>query len=398
MDRPKANLVPGPTNVPHYLQERYATTFYGSGDLQKECLDVYEECNERLAKLLDFEAEVQRGGSVVIMTGEGMVALWGGLKSVIPWPCQTQDVPTGCWLMGDGGSERYRVLCVGNGAYGCGMGEMVQSLRYPNIEVRLVESAWDQPIDVGKAVKEIEEWKPDLVTMVHCDTPTGALNSEAVKHVGEACSKGDAVFYVDVVSSAGAVPVDVSGWHIDIGLLGSQKAFSCEPSLSIITVSAKAWKQIEKVGYTGYDAILPFKNVKETGVFPYTPLWSGLDALNVQLKTTFGAKNQLVRQVYDRHEEVAQYCRERIQNMGLTLWWNNEHASLSSASVTAVRVPANTTWEALDQKLRKEGVVFGGSYGQTTNALFRVGHMGSQADLETVKYAMDVLEKIVSSN
>lgn len=125
---------------------------------------MYEECNERLAKLLDFEAEVQRGGSVVIMTGEGMVALWGGLKSVIPWPCQTQDVPTGCWLMGDGGSERYRVLCVGNGAYGCGMGEMVQSLRYPNIEVRLVESAWDQPIDVGKAVKEIEEWKPDLVT------------------------------------------------------------------------------------------------------------------------------------------------------------------------------------------------------------------------------------------
>ncbi|KAG0020674.1 hypothetical protein BGZ82_011531, partial [Podila clonocystis] len=233
---------------------------------------------------------------------------------------------------------------------------------------------------------------------VHCDTPTGALNSEAVKHVGEACSKGDALFYVDVVSSAGAVPVDVSGWHIDIGLLGSQKAFSCEPSLSIITVSAKAWQQIEKVGYTGYDAILPFKTVKETGVFPYTPLWSGLDALNVQLKTTFGAKNQLVRQVYDRHEEVAQYCRERIQNMGLTLWWNNEHVSLSSASVTAVRVPANTTWEALDQKLRKEGVVFGGSYGQTANALFRVGHMGTQADLETVKYAMEVLEKIVSNN
>lgn len=97
------------------------------------------------------------------MTGEGMVALWGGLKSVIPWPCQTQDA-TGRWLMGDEGSEKYKVLCVGNGVYGCGMGEMVQSLRYPNIEVRLVESAWDQPIDVEKAVKEIEGWKPDLVT------------------------------------------------------------------------------------------------------------------------------------------------------------------------------------------------------------------------------------------
>ncbi|KAG0346589.1 hypothetical protein BG004_001343 [Podila humilis] len=396
MDRPKANLVPGPTVVPLYLQERYANTFYGSGDLQKECLEVYEECTDRLAKLLNFETEVQRGGSVVIMTGEGMVALWGGLKSVIPWPCQKQDPQNGRWLIASD-EQKFKVLCVGNGVYGCGMGDMVNSLRYPNIEVRLVDSAWDQPIDTEKTIQEIDEWKPDLVTMVHCDTPTGALNSEAIKQVGRACSKSEALFYVDVVSSAGAVPVDVADWHIDIGLLGSQKAFSCEPSLSILTVSHKAWKQIERVEYTGYDAILPFRTVSKTGVFPYTPLWSGLDALNFQLKTTFGAKSQLVTKVYDRHEHVAQYCRERIQKMGLTLWWNNEHASLSSASVTAVRVPSNTTWEELDQKLRKEGVVFGGSYGQTANALFRVGHMGSQSDLETVTYALDVLEKIVGS-
>jgi kynureninase len=53
--------------------------------------------------------------------------------------------------------------------------------------------------------------------VVHCDTPTGALNSEAVRKVGEACSKTDALFYVDIVSSAGAVPVDIPGWGIDIG-------------------------------------------------------------------------------------------------------------------------------------------------------------------------------------
>lgn len=53
--------------------------------------------------------------------------------------------------------------------------------------------------------------------MVHCDTPTGALNSEAVCAVGEACSKTNALFYVDIVSSAGAVPIDVADWGIDIG-------------------------------------------------------------------------------------------------------------------------------------------------------------------------------------
>ncbi|KAG0206453.1 hypothetical protein BGX31_002767, partial [Mortierella sp. GBA43] len=235
---------------------------------------------------------------------------------------------------------------------------------------------------------------------VHCDTPTGALNSEAVRVVGEECGKTGALFYVDAVSSAGAVPVDISGWNIDIGLLGSQKAFSCEPSLAIITVSAKAWKQIEKVAYTGYDAILPFKGAEKaspsTGI-PYTPLWSGLDALNIQLKSVFGENNERAQEVYDRHAQVAKYCRDRIVKMGLKLWWDQGHMTMNSDSVTAVHVPEGTTWEELDKKLREQGVVLGGSYGQTANALFRFGHMGSQADMETVTYALDVLEKIVSN-
>ncbi|KAF8980376.1 hypothetical protein BGZ46_004303 [Entomortierella lignicola] len=391
MDPPKAHLVPGPTVVPEYLQERYSTTFYGSGDLEPECLRVYNACCDSLEALLSFNSEKAKGGSIVIMSGEGMVALWGGLKSVIPWPFHYDQNG----ILSQADSLKYKVLCIGNGVYGCGMFDMVKSLRYPNVEVRAVNSEWDQPVDLENSLKSIKEWKPDLVTMVHCDTPTGALNSEAVRVIGEACSKSDTLLYVDVVSSVGAVPVDISGWNIDIGLLGSQKALSCEPSLAIITVSPKAWKQIEKVAYTGYDALLPFKGVEKTGL-PYTPLWSAIDALNIQLKTVFGENNEGAQDAYDRHEMVAKYCRERVQKMGLTLWWDNNHASLSSASVTAVRVPANTTWEELDKKLRKKGVVFGGSFGQTANALFRIGHMGTQADIETVTYALDVLENIVT--
>ena len=61
--------------------------------------------------------------------------------------------------------------------------------------------------------------------MVHCDTPTGTLNSEAVRLVGQACANTDALFYVDIVSSAGAVPVDISGWNIDIG---KDNCLSCQ--------------------------------------------------------------------------------------------------------------------------------------------------------------------------
>ncbi|KAF9145532.1 hypothetical protein BGX30_008324 [Mortierella sp. GBA39] len=370
MDQPKASLVPGPTVVPKYLLDRYTNSFYGSGDLQKECLDVYNSCCTQLESLIGLQSAKVQGGSIVIMSGEGMVGLWGGLKSVIPWPFEYATV-NGFSKLVESEGRKYKVLTVGNGVYGCGMREMVEGLRYPNLEVQAVD-------------------------MVHCDTPTGTLNSEAVRLVGQACANTDALFYVDIVSSAGAVPVDVSGWNIDIGLLGSQKAFSLEPSLGIVTVSAKAWKQIEKVNYGGYDALLPFKSLQKSGVFPYTPLWSALDAMQLQLKTVYGTHNELATGVYKRHEEVAQYCRERVKKMGLKLWWDGQHAEFNSPSVTAIRVPEDTTWEELDQKLRKEGVIFGGSYGETANALFRIGHMGTQADMKTVAYALDVLEKIIS--
>ncbi|KAF9970585.1 hypothetical protein BGZ73_006703 [Actinomortierella ambigua] len=385
MEKPRAHLVPGPTNVPTLLQERYATTYYGSGDLYEECIAAYERCGSRLAKLVNLPPEK---GSVVIMSGEGMVGLWGGLKSVIPWPFDANGQPVA--------DAKFKVLCVGNGVYGDGMYDMVKSLRYPNVEVELITSPWDAPIQVDKAVAKIHEWKPDLVTAVHCDTPTGALNSEAVKAFGKATAEIGALYYVDVVSAAGACPVDFADWNIDIGLLGTQKVFSCEPSLAMITVSNKAWKQIEKVAYTGYDALLPFKTAKGLGTqFPYTPLWSALDALDIQLKSMYGENNEKAESVYERHAEAAAHCREAVKKMGLKLWWSDELEWMNSPTVTSIRVPENTTWRELDAKLRARGVVCGGSYGETTNALFRIGHMGTQTDRAALDYALSTLEDVL---
>ncbi|KAG0236704.1 hypothetical protein BGW42_002866 [Actinomortierella wolfii] len=374
MEKPRAHLVP----------EHYSKAYYGSGDLYEGCATAYQSCCKRLAKVVNFPAE---NGSIVIMSGEGMVGLWGGLKSVIPWPFDTNLQP----VQGD----KFKVLCVGNGVYGDGMYDMVKSLRYPNVEVELIASPWDAPIQVEKALAKIREWKPDLVTAVHCDTPTGALNSEAVKAIGKAVAEVGALYYVDVVSAAGACPIDITGWNIDIGLLGTQKVFSCEPSLAMVTVSNKAWKQIEKVGYTGYDALLPFKNIGSCSDFPYTPLWSALDALDVQLRTVYGEHHEKAQAVYEAHEAAAAHCREAVKKMGLQLWWNDELEWMNSPSATAVRVPAHTTWEVLDTKLRERGVVLGGSYGVTTNALFRIGHMGSQTDRETLDYALKALEEVL---
>lgn len=51
--------------------------------------------------------------------------------------------------------------------------------------------------------------------------------------------------------------------------------------------------------------------------------------------------------------------------------------------------------EKLDAALREEGLVVGGNYGCLAGKVFRIGHMGAQADMQLVKEAMDVLEKTV---
>lgn len=147
--------------VPLHLREHYANTFYGSGDLEPECLKAYGDCCSSLEQLLSFESERAKGGSTVIMSGEGMVGLWAGLKSVIPWPFYHSE-EDGSLKMDTG--RKYKVLCVGNGAYGCWMKDMVKSLRYPNVEIQAIDSPWDQAVDVEKSVKAIQNWQPDLVT------------------------------------------------------------------------------------------------------------------------------------------------------------------------------------------------------------------------------------------
>jgi aspartate aminotransferase-like enzyme len=64
--------------------------------------------------------------------------------------------------------------------------------------------------------------------------------------------------------------------------------------------------------------------------------------------------------------------------------------------VTAVRVPDKTSWEDLDRRLRAAGVVVGGSIGPLAGKVFRIGHMGVQADRALVDAGLDALARILT--
>jgi len=353
-------MVPGPVSVPQEILNAYQIDF-GSGDLEPEFLDLYNRTEANLKTLLGTKE------TVVIETGEGMIALWGALKS--------------CIQPGD------RVLSIATGVFGHGIADMAKSL---GAIVKTYDFPYNQTIcDWENIEKAVADFRPRMITAVHCETPSGTLNP--IARLGEIKDRLEVpLLYVDAVASVGGAPVLADEWHVDLALGGSQKCLSVPPAMSFLSVSQRAWEIIEEVGYVGYDALKPFQNAQETFYFPYTPYWHGMAALNAGAEIIL---KEGLEQSFIRHETVAKHCRERIEAMGLSLFV--EKGAVPSPTVTAVNVPENTTWNELNAALRERGMVVGGSYGPLHEKVFRLGHMGSQANMELMNKALDVLQEVV---
>jgi len=235
----------------------------------------------------------------------------------------------------------------------------------------------------------VKEFKPKLITVIHCDTPSGTINP--LEKLGKIAHDHGALYYVDFVASGAGVPISIAKSYIDLGLLGSQKCLSLPPDLSIIFVSERAWEVIEDVMYVGYDALQPWRNSVQQKIFPYAHNWRAVAALNKALESL---KNEGYENVYKRHNEVAKYCRNRVRAMGLTLYPKKEH--YCSPTVTAIYVPPGWTWGDLKARLKSKNIFIGGNYGSLAGKVFRIGHMGVQANIEYLKPALDELEKILN--
>ncbi len=357
-------MVPGPVSVHPEILEALAKD-YPSGDLDGAFWDLYKDTSHGIARVMQTQSDV------VLMTGEGMLSLWAALKSTL--------------RAGD------RVLSVGTGLFGDGIGDMAASM---GCEVCKVSLPYDETIpesveDLGMVEEAIARFKPHMMTAVHCETPSGTLNPlEGLGSLRRAM--GVELFYVDAVASLGGAEVKGDDWGVDLLLGGSQKAFSAPPSMSFLSVSDAAWARAEDVGYAGYDALLPFRTAVQNAYAPYTPYWHGVAALNTSVKIM---EREGLTQVYARHEAVAQQCREGLAELGIKLW--TAEGAVNAPTVTAALVPEGFTWPEWHAALKAEGLVVGGSYGPMDGKVFRIGHMGTQADCALMGKALAVMTKVL---
>jgi len=79
--------------------------------------------------------------------------------------------------------------------------------------------------------------------------------------------------------------------------------------------------------------------------------------------------------VIARHAAAARACREGVKAMGLELWPRSE--DYATTCVTAIRCPEGVEVKPTLAHIRERyGVMLSGGYGELTERLFRLGHMG----------------------
>ncbi|MBQ7558877.1 MAG: alanine--glyoxylate aminotransferase family protein [Synergistaceae bacterium] len=355
----KIGLVPGPVSVPEEIRSVWKNDF-ASPDLEDEFFNLYRENQLSAQKILHTKNDI------IITSGEAMSILWASLK---------------CTL-----KAGEKILTVSSGLFGEGFAEMAGTF---GAAAEICSFDYDDVPEPQKIYEHARKFKPKVITAVHCETPSGTI-TPCLAEIGKIAHEVGALFVVDFVSSAGGVPLDVDKFEIDIGLWGSQKVLSLTPSLSISTISQRAWEVIESVNYSGYEAYKDWRGVPEKKFTPYTHDWHAMKALNISLSKII---NEGIENIFARHERAAKLCRDMGRSMGLKLFPKDE--KFSSPTVTAFYVPEKFTWKNFNALLREKGLAVGGNYGSLAEKVFRIGHMGSQADNKLVERGMNIIRSVL---
>ncbi|ELZ33061.1 pyridoxal-phosphate-dependent aminotransferase family protein [Halorubrum distributum] len=359
-------MTPGPTAVPEPVRDAMSRELINP-DVDPRFREIYDRLTDRLATVYGVESDVPAadgGRDVVALGGEGILGLEAAVASLV-----------------EPGTE---VLCLSNGLYGEGFADFVESY---GGEATLVAAEHDEPLplDALEARLAAADADFDLVTMVHCETPTGTLNDvgAALDRIEDA--DRELLTVVDAVSSLGGVEVPTE--RIDVCLGASQKCFSAPPGLATAAVSDRAWAAMEaRDPHSLYANFLPFRDVSDG--FPYTHLTTEVVALDAALGLLLDEGLDAVR---ERHAAAAARCCERGAELGLETVPGPER---SSPTVTAFEVPGRA--EALQEQLREErDVILATGLGEDAGDVLRIGHMGHNARVERVDETMDALADVL---
>ncbi|EPB8178553.1 alanine--glyoxylate aminotransferase family protein [Clostridium perfringens] len=355
----KIIYTPGPTNLRENVRRARAlkTT---NPDVDVDFVEFYKETCDRFGEIINTKNDCY------ILSGEGILGLEAACASLTE--------------KGD------KVLVLDNGLYGRWFDGFVNMY---GGEVTYFSGDYTKEIDVEALSKFLEKNNDfKYATVVHCDTPTGVLNP--VDKICPLLKSYGILTVVDSVSAMVGEEFKVDEWQIDIALGGSQKAFSAEPGLTMLSISDDARKVMENretpiVGF--YCNLNIWKNYYKDKWFPYTMPISDIISLRVAIDNILEEGKE---KVIGRHRKIGEATRKAVKEYGLDLFLKSGYSN----TVTAVEIPEEIGALNLRNHLNKKyNVLMSTSLDKYENKLLRIGHMGENANIEDITYVLNAIDK-----
>jgi len=352
-------MVPGPTNVPDRVMRAMIKPVISHRGPEFRAL--YRDIIEN-AKYL-FQTE----GDVFVLTASGTGGVECAISNVVN-PGDKVVIPVFGLF-----SERMRDKIIRRGG-----------------EVTEISLSWGHAPKAEQIEQIVEEEKNiKAIAVVYNETSTGVTVRDLPK-IGKIAKEKDILFIVDAISILGGEQLPVDKWNVDICVTGSQKCLACPPGLALISVSEKAWEEIEKASRPFYFDLVSMKRFSERDETPFTPAVPLFFALDEALKMI---REERLEKRFERHRICSEAFYDAVEAMGL----NPLPATKESRSrtVIAVKKPPNVNNAEVRRIMReRHKVVIAGGAGKLKEEIFRIGSMGIISETEvilTVKALEDAL-------
>ena len=261
-------------------------------------------------------------------------------------------------------------------------------------DVVTVEADWGECV-TNDALLESLDRHPHarMVAVVHAETSTGIEHPLA--ELGPALRDRDTLLLADCVTSMAGVELDVGAWGVDFAYSCTQKCLAAPPGMSPVAVSARALERLRSrhtpVPFS-FDLLLLEKYwIDRPVTYHHTAPVLAIYALHEALRRVL---TEGLEARWTRHAEAAAHLQGAVEARGLELLADPDHRL---APLTAVRVPEGLDGKAIQMRmLREHGIEIGGGLGPDAPAMWRIGLMGQNAQVETADRVLDALDAVLA--
>lgn len=354
----KPLFTPGPLTTSSTVKQAMLRDL---GSRDRAFIDIVREVRGRLVSLAgDGFAAYE----AIPMQGSGTFSLEAVVSSTVP--------PNG------------KLLVIINGAYGRRIAHIAEVHKIPTARLAFPENTIPDVEQIAAALAE--DASITNVAVVHCETTTGIVNP--VAQIGARVRDSGRRYFVDAMSSFGAMPLDLAQAGVDYLVSSANKCIEGVPGFAFAIARREALLETDGWARTvSLDLLAQWKGLEANGQFRFTPPTHALLAfhqalLELEAEGGVGARGARYRANWEtllagtRALGLREYLRPQDQGYIITSFHYPEHP--------------NFDFDRFYERLNEKGYVI--YPGKVSDAdCFRIGSIGRifPEDVQALLWAIE---------